>query len=204
MAISTRKSGLLSGVLSFAIFAVDVASAGVESCPTINFITQADVWWSIRSVNFVCDPTVDPAHCNVISGDTPFSFFWEYDSTGNGDWTAVPDTSGTIYFQGNAVGQASGGHGVTVDAFANFAVDLYLRIPTRLTVTNECGSDTKYARLWFCQANFDGEPGLDMFDYEAFVTAFMTNVPVADYNRDGVIDCFDYLDFVDALAAGCP
>lgn len=54
-----------------------------------------------------------------------------------------------------------------------------------------------------CKADFNGDGILDFFDYLDFVAAFSGNDPSADFNGDGVIDFFDYLDFVAAFAEGC-
>ncbi len=54
-----------------------------------------------------------------------------------------------------------------------------------------------------CAADFNGDGVVDFFDYLDFVDAFSANAPSADFNNDGVIDFFDYLDFVDAFAGGC-
>jgi hypothetical protein len=35
------------------------------------------------------------------------------------------------------------------------------------------------------------------------VDAFSTQNSAADFNADGTIDFFDYLDFVDAFSSGC-
>jgi hypothetical protein len=54
-----------------------------------------------------------------------------------------------------------------------------------------------------CTADVNGDGVLDFFDYLDFVSIFASQDPVADFNRDGVIDVFDYLDFVNAFALGC-
>jgi hypothetical protein len=54
-----------------------------------------------------------------------------------------------------------------------------------------------------CPADFNGDGGVDFFDYLDFVDAFSANLPAADFNDDGSIDFFDYLDFVDAFSLGC-
>ena len=54
-----------------------------------------------------------------------------------------------------------------------------------------------------CAADFNGDGTLDFFDYLDFVDAFSANNMSADFNGDGVLDFFDYLDFVDAFSAGC-
>ncbi len=55
----------------------------------------------------------------------------------------------------------------------------------------------------YCPADYNHDGVVDFFDYLDFVDAFAANSPTADFNNDTVIDFFDYLDFVDAFAAGC-
>ncbi len=54
-----------------------------------------------------------------------------------------------------------------------------------------------------CNADFNVDGVVDFFDYLDFVDAFSSNLPGADFNEDGIIDFFDYLDFVDAFSLGC-
>jgi hypothetical protein len=54
-----------------------------------------------------------------------------------------------------------------------------------------------------CPADFNGDTGIDFFDYLDFVAAFSNLDPTADFNGDGGIDFFDYLDFVAAFSTGC-
>ena len=54
-----------------------------------------------------------------------------------------------------------------------------------------------------CRADFNGDGQVDFFDYLDFVDAFANEDPSADYNGDGQIDFFDYLDFIADFAAGC-
>ncbi len=54
-----------------------------------------------------------------------------------------------------------------------------------------------------CAADFNQDGSVDFFDYLDFVDAFSQAAPAADFNGDGAIDFFDYLDFVDALSIGC-
>ncbi len=58
-------------------------------------------------------------------------------------------------------------------------------------------------RAPICAADFNGDGTLDFFDYLDFVDAFSHNMPSADFNSDSTIDFFDYLDFVDSYQAGC-
>jgi len=54
-----------------------------------------------------------------------------------------------------------------------------------------------------CAADFNGDGEVDFFDYLDFVAAFSEGHPSADFNGDGEIDFFDYLDFVAAFSQGC-
>ena len=54
-----------------------------------------------------------------------------------------------------------------------------------------------------CAADFNGDGSVDFFDYLDFVDAFSTENATADFNGDGSIDFFDYLDFVNAFSIGC-
>ncbi len=54
-----------------------------------------------------------------------------------------------------------------------------------------------------CAADFNIDGTVDFFDYLDFVDAFASALPSADFNQDTVIDFFDYLDFVDAFSIGC-
>ncbi len=54
-----------------------------------------------------------------------------------------------------------------------------------------------------CPADFNGDGVVDFFDYLDYVDAFSLGLLSADFNGDGVIDFFDYLDFVDAFSLGC-
>jgi uncharacterized membrane protein len=57
--------------------------------------------------------------------------------------------------------------------------------------------------IFGCAADFNNDGVLDFFDYLDFVQDFSTGLCNADYNNDGVVDFFDYLDFVAAFASGC-
>lgn len=54
-----------------------------------------------------------------------------------------------------------------------------------------------------CPADFNQDGSVDFFDYLDFVDAFSSGDSAADFNADASIDFFDYLDFVDAFSAGC-
>ncbi|MBU6412493.1 MAG: immunoglobulin domain-containing protein [Planctomycetes bacterium] len=71
-------------------------------------------------------------------------------------------------------------------------------------ITNICNTvTTSAANLTSCPADFNCDGGVDFFDYLDFVAAFSSNDPTADFNGDGGIDFFDYLDFVAAFSTPC-
>ncbi len=54
-----------------------------------------------------------------------------------------------------------------------------------------------------CVADFNIDGTLSFFDYLDFVDAYSSLNSAADFNESGDIDFFDYLDFVDAYSIGC-
>lgn len=54
-----------------------------------------------------------------------------------------------------------------------------------------------------CPADFNRDGTIDFFDYLDFVASFSSNDPAADFNADMAIDFFDYLDFVAAFSGVC-
>ena len=54
-----------------------------------------------------------------------------------------------------------------------------------------------------CPADFNGDGVIDLFDYLDFISYFSANDLRADVNSDQVVDLFDYLDFLAMLDAGC-
>ena len=76
--------------------------------------------------------------------------------------------------------------------------------PYTCTLTNSCGSVTSSpTTLTVCISNFNCDGSVDFFDYLDFVDAFAAQSSSSDINQDGVVDFFDYLDFVGAFSSGC-
>jgi hypothetical protein len=74
----------------------------------------------------------------------------------------------------------------------------------RCVTINTCGMATSPpAQLYICIADFNCDGTVDFFDYLDFVSSFASNESIADFNHDTVIDFFDYLDFVSAFSQGC-
>jgi hypothetical protein len=55
----------------------------------------------------------------------------------------------------------------------------------------------------FCPADFNKDGQVDFFDYLDFVAAFDAENITADFNGDNQVDFFDYLDFAAAFDLGC-
>jgi len=90
---------------------------------------------------------------------------------------------------------------LTIDNAQELDIGLY-----SCQVFNECAPDgitSLDAYLSICVADFNCDGSLDFFDYLDFVAAFSAANPDADFNADSVIDFFDYLDFVAAFSSGC-
>lgn len=74
-----------------------------------------------------------------------------------------------------------------------------------VSATNVAGTTTPVAFNFSTirPADFNGDGSIDFFDYLDFVDAYSLNDPSSDFNGDSFIDFFDYLDFVDAYSLGC-
>jgi hypothetical protein len=59
------------------------------------------------------------------------------------------------------------------------------------------------ASIALCPADFNSDGQVDFFDYLDFVNLFSTDDPEADFNGDGQVDFFDYLDFAQSFADDC-
>ena len=84
--------------------------------------------------------------------------------------------------------------------------DFYLTGATtyRCLVSNSCGYVyTQSTLIVPCFGDFNCDGSVDFFDYLDFVDSYSATGPDADFNKDGSVDFFDYLDFVDSYSAGC-
>jgi hypothetical protein len=70
--------------------------------------------------------------------------------------------------------------------------------------SNDAGDLTLHVNFQrSCSADYNNDGAVDFFDYLDFVSDFTGGNPAADFNSDTVIDFFDYLDFVSAFTTGC-
>lgn len=75
--------------------------------------------------------------------------------------------------------------------------------------TQSSGSPTDYTAVWkgcpgLCLADFDGDGVLTLFDFLEFSNAFHVGDPRADFDGDGRYTLFDFLLFSNEFDAGCP
>lgn len=55
-----------------------------------------------------------------------------------------------------------------------------------------------------CPVDLTGDGLVDFFDVSAFLTAYASMDPVADFNDDGSFNYFDVSAFLTDYAVGCP
>ncbi|QOI99053.1 MAG: hypothetical protein HRU70_00515 [Phycisphaeraceae bacterium] len=58
-------------------------------------------------------------------------------------------------------------------------------------------------RAFACPADFNGDGFIDLFDIDAYITAFEDGDPDADFDADGFLDFFDLDGYVAAFDLGC-
>lgn len=139
-----------------------------------------------------------------VVGTGPFTYVWQRESTSSPEtWHALSD--GPLIIDGIVWGTISDATTATLRAQPDpqtYSVASTLRF--RCIVSNACGSVTSNpATLTVCSTDFNCDGFLDIFDYDAFVTAFETGGTGADFNHDGFADIFDYDNFVTAFENGC-
>ncbi|MFG0284937.1 MAG: GC-type dockerin domain-anchored protein [Phycisphaerales bacterium JB039] len=54
-----------------------------------------------------------------------------------------------------------------------------------------------------CRVDMTGDGLLDLFDFLEFLKAFNRGDPIADFTGDGILDIFDFLEFQSEFAIGC-
>lgn len=76
-----------------------------------------------------------------------------------------------------------------------------------VVVMNDCGEAHSGVGILtvsgMCYDDFNRDGVVDFFDYLDFVAAFSVESPSADVNADAIVDFFDYLDFVAQFSEGC-
>ena len=74
-----------------------------------------------------------------------------------------------------------------------------------LTIDDGGADSLRWFKQWrcVCAGDFNADGMIDFFDYLDYVSAFSSSAAGADINQDGTIDFFDYLDFVSEFSSGC-
>jgi hypothetical protein len=107
-------------------------------------------------------------------------------------------------------GSGLGTHtGSDVWALATFDAGEGERLVAGGRFTRSSGSPSDYTALWegcpgACPADFDGDGALTLFDFLEFSNAFHVGDPRADFDGDGRYTLFDFLLFSNEFDAGCP
>ena len=160
--------------------------------------------------------TDGPAACGAMGAD----LWYRYTATANGLVNVTTCGTGgsfdsvvAVYPDGCPAGtslacndddfNAHCGSGFIRDAWTQFSATAGVTYLVRVGgYASTTGSGTLTIER-FCAADFNGDGAVDFFDYLDFVDAFSAGLISADFNGDGAIDFFDYLDFVDAFSLGC-
>lgn len=129
----------------------------------------------------------------------------DYDrASGNSAWNIQGGTL-TIRFPGGFVGAL--GQAYTLIAGSSVTGRFTtIQLPAHPTQGLKYGVDYQANAVVLrttCNIDFNSDGVLDLFDYLDFVQVFQGGELDADYNGDGVTDFFDYLDFVAEFANGC-
>ena len=78
-------------------------------------------------------------------------------------------------------------------------------LAVRCELISGCGNElSDPAQIMICEPDLRCDQSLDFFDISAFLSAFATSDPSADFTGDGVFDFFDVSAFLSAYNAGCP
>ncbi|MBU6412497.1 MAG: hypothetical protein KGS45_03415 [Planctomycetes bacterium] len=122
---------------------------------------------------------------------------------------AVPGCRGRVLFAGTDIGvYRSTNDGTTWTPFGDglptaCVIDLVPQLTRGRLIAATQGRGAWDIPLNLCGADFNCDGVVDFFDYLDFVAEFSSNGSGADFNADTVIDFFDYLDFVAAFSLGC-
>ncbi len=176
--------------------------------------TEAMLWTICRTpaitlhpISQVVCPTGSTSLSTPAAAFSPTTYQWQWQFPGDPNW--LPITNGV-----NSLATAP-----QFEALGSTTFRVTIRPPVgpggnriwpnsgyrfRAVVSNTCGSVTSdEATLTVCAADFDCDGDITFFDYLDFVDAFSFQSTTSDFNHDGGIDFFDYLDFADAFSIGC-
>jgi hypothetical protein len=115
----------------------------------------------------------------------------------------TPDLSNPVFLASNIVGNS-----FDVPADALPSCQTYFWGVRAVNSTGDFTDSTTLSRSFTLvgadlSADFNNDGQVDFFDYLDFAAAFANEDPSADFNSDGQVDFFDYLDFAAAFARNC-
>lgn len=145
-----------------------------------------------------------------ISTQDPAGAQWEMYEPDTLSWIAITDGLNEHSVLGNFDAAGAGDFSITMVGFTDDnpthsqktgTMLVPLQTLWKLWRSNERRSATRDHRA--SPADFNRDGVLDFFDYLDFVDAFASGDVYSDFNEDGIVDFFDYLDFVDGFSTGC-
>jgi hypothetical protein len=154
--------------------------------------------------------------CSNVNISAPYQKLPMYHSseptTFNAAWTFASDANGARWSTPQTFAQNPNSSAIRYSTAGTFSVTTntapvtgtarlsYFKLAGTLDLT---GLPIPGNGMIPCAADFNHDGSVDFFDYLNFVDAFTSTAATADFNSDGTIDFFDYLDFVDAFSIGC-
>ncbi len=145
-----------------------------------------------------------------ISTQDPAGAQWEMYEPDTLSWIAITDGLNEHSVLGNFDAAGAGDFSITMVGFTDDNPTHSQKTGTMLVrcrLSGSCGEAMSDAAqleiIECCLADFNRDGVLDFFDYLDFVDAFASGDIYSDFNEDGIVDFFDYLDFVDGFSTGC-
>ncbi len=157
----------------------------------------------------IAEVTFDPSSGNlmVLHGDSQNQIeVCTLTATGSGVARRLAWVQSIDRPTGSAANLNLEGFALLTDADCSTGNGAYLaRKSVFMTVDDGGAGSLFWVKQWpcICPADFNRDGDIDFFDYLDFVDAFSSWAPMADFNSDGDVDFFDYLDFVDRFSSGC-
>ena len=169
-----------------------------------------------------CAATTDGATTGSCVANMTKDVWYRYTPTFNG--TLLLDTCGSSFdtmlavypgascpgtqVSAIACNDDAGGNGPCASGFTSYlSVDVTAGQSYMIRAggySNDSGDLTLHVNFnRSCAADYNHDGAVDFFDYLDFVGDFTAGQSAADFNSDGALDFFDYLDFVAAFTMGC-
>ena len=139
---------------------------------------------------------------SLASGNAT-GYNWQFYDTFYGMWLYLSDgffIDANTGMTANISGAMSPSMSFNIQTLGTIPNQLYFRC----AVTGTCTLGfCAPGILTVCRGDYNCDGVVDFFDYVDFVDGYTTGAINGDFNGDGSTDFFDYLDFVDSFTAGC-